>query len=64
MSRGSRRGWLRCIGLRRFGYGVAALVGVFAAALGVYLYVQTLPELLRVAADVAPRASRASRTAT
>ena len=46
--------WLRRIGLRRFAYGVAALVGVFAAALGVYLYVQTLPEPLRVAADVAP----------
>ncbi|MCY4012663.1 MAG: alpha-2-macroglobulin [Gammaproteobacteria bacterium] len=51
--------WIVRIGLRRFAYAAACLLAVAGAALAAFLYVQQLPEPLRVAVDVAaPAISR------
>ena len=46
--------WLLRIGLRRVGYGALVLAGLLALAVGGYLYYQTLPQPLRVAANADP----------
>lgn len=44
------------IGLRRFAHAAACLLAVAGAALAVFLYVQRLPEPLRVTGDATPPA--------
>ena len=46
--------WLQRLGMRRAGYGVAALLVVVGLAVGGYLYYQGLPKPLRVGVDVDP----------
>ena len=46
--------WLRRLGMRRAGYGVAALLVVVGLAVGGYLYYQGLPKPLRVGVEVDP----------
>ena len=48
--------WIVRIGRRRFAYAVAGLLAVAGGALAVVLYVQRLPEPLRVAVTVTPPA--------
>lgn len=48
--------WIVRIGQRRLAYGTAGLLGIAAAGLAVFAYVQRLPEPLRVAVDVRPPA--------
>lgn len=48
--------WIVRIGLRRLAYAAACLLAVAGAALAVFLYVQQLPEPLRVAVDTTPPA--------
>lgn len=48
--------WIARIGRRRLAYGTLCLLGIVAAAAATTVYVQRLPEPLRVAADVTPPA--------